>query len=41
VIVDPDQETFQSSLRRKQHYEYVEDELLKTALCRPLRSMAI
>ncbi len=31
VIVDPDQETFQSSLRRKQHYEYVEYELLKTA----------
>ena len=31
VIVDPDQDTFQSSLRRKQHYEYVEYELLKTA----------
>lgn len=31
VIVDPDQETFQSSLRRKQHYEYIEYELLKTA----------
>ncbi len=31
VIVDPDQETFQSSLHRKQHYEYVEYELLKTA----------
>ncbi len=31
VIVNPDQETFQSSLRRKQHYEYVEYELLKTA----------
>lgn len=30
VIVDPDQETFQSSLRRKQHYEYIEYELLKT-----------
>jgi phosphotransferase system enzyme I (PtsI) len=30
VIVDPDQETFQSSLRRKHHYEYVEYELLKT-----------
>ncbi|MFA7404984.1 MAG: phosphoenolpyruvate--protein phosphotransferase, partial [Pelobacteraceae bacterium] len=30
VVVDPDQETFQSSLRRKQHYEYVEYELLKT-----------
>lgn len=30
VIVDPDQEKFQSSLRRKQHYEYVEYELLKT-----------
>lgn len=31
VIVDPDQESFQSSLRRKQHYEYKEYELLKTA----------
>ncbi|HXE98455.1 MAG TPA: phosphoenolpyruvate--protein phosphotransferase [Dongiaceae bacterium] len=31
VIVDPDQESFQSSLRRKQHYEYIEYELLKTA----------
>ncbi|MEI7816018.1 MAG: phosphoenolpyruvate--protein phosphotransferase [Desulfuromonadales bacterium] len=31
VIVEPDQETFQLSLRRKQHYEYVEYELLKTA----------
>jgi len=31
VIIDPDQETFQSSLRRKQHYEYVEYELMKTA----------
>lgn len=31
VFVDPDQETFQSSLRRKQHYEYVEYELMKTA----------
>ncbi|MDD2540129.1 MAG: phosphoenolpyruvate--protein phosphotransferase [Desulfuromonadaceae bacterium] len=30
VIIDPDQETFQSSLRRKQHYEYIEYELLKT-----------
>jgi phosphoenolpyruvate-protein phosphotransferase (PTS system enzyme I) len=30
VIVEPDQETFQSSLRRKQYYEYVEYELLKT-----------
>ncbi|NTW99444.1 MAG: phosphoenolpyruvate--protein phosphotransferase, partial [Geobacteraceae bacterium] len=30
VIVDPDQETFQSSLRRKQHHEYIEYELLKT-----------
>jgi phosphotransferase system enzyme I (PtsI) len=30
VTVDPDQETFQLSLRRKQHYEYVEYELLKT-----------
>jgi phosphotransferase system enzyme I (PtsI) len=31
VIVNPDQETFQSFLRSKQHYEYVEYELLKTA----------
>ena len=31
VIVNPDQETFQSSLDRKHHYEYVEYELLKTA----------
>ena len=31
VIVDPDQETFHSSLSRKQHFEYVEYELLKTA----------
>ena len=31
VTVDPDQETFQLSLRRKQHYEYIEYELLKTA----------
>lgn len=31
VVVDPDQETFQSSLRRKHHYEYIEYELLKTA----------
>ena len=38
VIVDPDQETFQSSLRRKQHYEYVEYELLKTA---PLPSVTL
>jgi len=30
VVVDPDQETFQSALRRKQHYEYIEYELLKT-----------
>jgi len=30
VITEPDQEKFQSSLRRKQHYEYVEYELLKT-----------
>ena len=30
VFVEPDQEIFQSSLRRKQHYEYVEYELLKT-----------
>jgi len=31
VVVDPDQETFQTFLRRKQHFEYVEYELLKTA----------
>ncbi len=31
VIVDPDSETFQSSLLRKQQYEYVEYELLKSA----------
>ena len=31
VIVDPDQETFQSLLSRKRHYEYVEYELLKSA----------
>jgi phosphotransferase system enzyme I (PtsI) len=31
VTVDPDQETFQTLLRRKQHYEYIEYELLKTA----------
>jgi phosphotransferase system enzyme I (PtsI) len=30
VNVEPDQEVFQSSLRRKQHYEYEEYELLKT-----------
>ncbi len=30
VHIDPDQETFQSSLSRKQHYEYVEYELLKS-----------
>ncbi|MBW4054442.1 MAG: phosphoenolpyruvate--protein phosphotransferase [Proteobacteria bacterium] len=30
VIIDPDQEMFQSSLRRKQYYEYIEYELLKT-----------
>ena len=30
VFVEPDQEMFQSSLRRKQHYEYVEYELMKT-----------
>jgi phosphotransferase system enzyme I (PtsI) len=29
VIVNPDQETFRDYLRRKQHYEYVERELLK------------
>ncbi|KAF0176566.1 MAG: phosphotransferase system enzyme I PtsI, partial [Nitrospirae bacterium] len=31
VIVNPDRETFQTFLSRKQHYEYVESELLKTA----------
>lgn len=31
IIVDPDQDTFQAALRRKQRYEYVEYELLKTA----------
>jgi len=31
VFVEPDQETFQASLYRKQQYEYVEYELLKTA----------
>lgn len=31
VVINPDQTTFQSFLRRKQHYEYVESELLKTA----------
>jgi phosphotransferase system enzyme I (PtsI) len=30
VIVNPDEETFQAALRSKQHYEYVECELLKT-----------
>lgn len=30
VVVDPDKESFQNFLRRKQHYEYVEYELLKT-----------
>lgn len=31
VIVNPDRETFQAFLSRKQHYEYVESELLKTS----------
>ena len=31
VIVNPDSEAFQTFLSRKQHYEYVESELLKTA----------
>jgi phosphotransferase system enzyme I (PtsI) len=31
VTVDPDRHTFQSALSRKQHYEYVEHELLKSA----------
>jgi phosphotransferase system enzyme I (PtsI) len=30
VIVNPDEETFQAALRSKQHYEYIECELLKT-----------
>jgi phosphotransferase system enzyme I (PtsI) len=30
VTIDPDQETFRLALRRKQHYEYAEYELLKT-----------
>lgn len=29
VVVNPDQETFRDYLRRKQHYEYLERELLK------------
>jgi phosphotransferase system enzyme I (PtsI) len=31
VIINPDGQTFQDYLKRKQHYEYVEFELLKTA----------
>ncbi len=31
VIINPDSQTFQDNLKRKQHYEYVEFELLKTA----------
>ncbi len=31
VIVNPDPETFQTFLSRKQHYDYVESELLKTS----------
>lgn len=31
VIVNPDRETFKTFLSRKQHYEYVESELLKTS----------
>lgn len=31
VIINPDSQTFQDHLKRKQHYEYVEFELLKTA----------
>ena len=31
VVVNPDRETFQTYLSRKQHYQYVESELLKTA----------
>ena len=38
VVVEPDQETFQLFLHRKQHYEYVEYELLKTA---PLPSVTL
>lgn len=29
VVINPDQETFRTYLRRKQHYEYLEQELLK------------
>ena len=29
VVINPDQETFRDYLRRKQHYEYLEQELLK------------
>ncbi len=38
VVVDPDKESFQNFLRRKQHYEYVEYELLKTV---PLPSVTL
>ncbi|MDD2733502.1 MAG: phosphoenolpyruvate--protein phosphotransferase [Desulfuromonadaceae bacterium] len=31
ITLDPDQDTFKSALSRKQHYEYVEYELLKSA----------
>jgi phosphotransferase system enzyme I (PtsI) len=31
VIINPDSQTFQDHLERKQHYEYIEFELLKTA----------
>jgi phosphotransferase system enzyme I (PtsI) len=31
VIINPDSQTFKDHLKRKQHYEYVESELLKTA----------
>ena len=29
VVINPDQETFREYLKRKQHYEYIEQELLK------------
>jgi phosphotransferase system enzyme I (PtsI) len=35
VIINPDSVTFLSHLRRKQHYEYVESELLKLAALEP------
>lgn len=38
VIINPDSQTFQEHLKRKQHYEYIEFELLKTA-CLPAVTM--